>query len=47
MSSDKEFRNEIEEMKEDKKKAKNFKYDITQQNIFVVKFKRLLGKTEE
>ncbi|MFA7274006.1 MAG: hypothetical protein WC044_09060 [Crocinitomicaceae bacterium] len=47
MSSDTEFRTEIEGLKEDKKKSKNFKYDMTQQNIFVVKFKRLLGKSEE
>jgi hypothetical protein len=47
MTSDLVFRGDIEGMKEDKKRSKNFKYDMTQQNIFVVKFKRLLGKTEE
>jgi hypothetical protein len=47
MTSDLLFKNDIESMKDDKKRSKNFKYDMTEQNIFVVKFKRLLGKTEE
>ncbi len=46
MSSDKEFKANIDELKEEKRKSKNFQYGFTDQNVYIVKFKRLLGKDE-
>lgn len=47
MSSDSEFKTAIEEIKEEKRKSKNFSYGFTDQNVYLRKFKRLLGLEEE
>lgn len=47
MSSDSDFKAAVDELKEDKRKSKNFSFGFTDQNVYVAKFKRLLGKEEE
>lgn len=47
MSSDGEFKAGVDELKDDKRKSKNFTYGFTDQNVYIVKFKNLLGLLEE
>ncbi|MCT4559999.1 MAG: hypothetical protein N4A41_01360 [Crocinitomicaceae bacterium] len=47
ISSDKDFMNAVNAIKEDKRKSKNFKWGMTDQNIYIARFNRLLGKREE
>lgn len=47
MSSDSGFKTAIDELKPEKRKSKNFSYGFTDQNVYIVKFKRLLGLEEE
>jgi hypothetical protein len=47
MSSDSEFKKAIDDLKPEKRKSKNFSYGFTDQNVYIVKFKRLLGLEEE
>lgn len=47
ISSDKDFMTAVNAVKEDKRKSKNFKWGMTDQNIYIARFNRLLGKREE
>ncbi|MFT7343507.1 MAG: hypothetical protein ACI9XP_000081 [Lentimonas sp.] len=46
ISGDKNFVSAIDAIKEDNRKSKNFKYGITKQNVYLAKFKRILGIRE-
>lgn len=46
VSSDKDFVATVNAIKEDKRKSRNFTWGITDQNIFVARFNRLMGRRE-
>ncbi|MBU2020507.1 MAG: hypothetical protein KJ941_12745, partial [Bacteroidetes bacterium] len=47
ISSDKDFVSGVNAIKEEKRKAKNFSWGITDQKIYIARFNRLLGRRDE